>query len=1161
MRERAVEATVAVVDWSVFKDLYRSRSRGRLLEEMQAGAPPGDAQVAAEEGDFARALESAPAPDRRERLREHVTAHVRAVLGFSDSAAVNSRQGLLDMGMNSLMAVELRNRVQRRLGRNLPATLVFDHPSIDAITDYIYRDVLRYAVPEAASPANRETVAAGEADAIAIVGMGCRFPGGADSPDAYWNLLRQGQSAVTEIPPDRWDVDEFYDPNPETPGTMYTRWGAFLQDGVDRFDAAFFGISPREAADMDPQQRLLLEVAWEALEHGGIAPTRLAGTETGVFIGINNNEYATLPGHLDDPARIYAYSGTGNALSVASGRLSYVLGVHGPSLVVDTACSSSLVAIQLACRSLQNRECTLALAGGVSLIVSPSAFVMESRNRMFSADGRCKTFDAAADGFVRGEGCGVVVLKRLSAAVADGDCVLAVIRSAAVNQDGHSSSLTAPHGPAQQSLLRKALQQAAVDPSEIDYVEAHGTGTALGDPIEVQALAAVLGDRGPDRPLMIGAVKTNIGHLEAAAGVAGLIKVVLSLQRGAIPPHLHFKTLNPHIALEGRSIVIPTELTPWGSGNRAAEETPIADEVSEPHWRLMLLSAETDARLETLTDELVTFLERRRDVPLAEVARALRSAHAGALHRRMLVCRDRDEAIGAWRARDAQRVLRGLARTAPRPVVFMFPGLGDQHAGMAADLYHAEPRFRQHVDRCADVVSGLIGVDLREVLFTTRVAAEASAAGAGAIGGGSSPSIDLRRMLGERGVRLDSDTPLERTTVAHTALFVTEYALAQLWMQWGVRPRALIGYSLGEYVAACLAGVFSLDDALRLVARRAEMIESAPPGAMLAVPLSQSDVEALIEGEVAVGASNGPLLTVVSGNVEAVGALETRLRALDVVCGRVQTARAVHSPMMEPLAAAFADLVGSVGRNPPRIPFISNVTGTWISASDAIDPHYWARHMCRTVRFSAGMSELMRDRDQVLLEVGPGQALSSFAVSHSAEPMESDVFASLPHRYDRRSEHAHVLSVLGRLWLTGVKVDWPAFDPAAEDRSIGLVPRQKRRLAGVSSFGFSGTNAHVIVEEGPAVAAAVRGRGAAGGAAGVGAGAVGEERGGAAGGGGAVCGRVGDAAGGAAGGLLLQRAHGPRGLRAPARRGRGRRHGDGRAVARGAPGRAGGRVG
>ncbi|MEE8522653.1 MAG: SDR family NAD(P)-dependent oxidoreductase, partial [Thermoanaerobaculia bacterium] len=616
------------LDWTALLEAFPAGGEPSLLAEL-AGEVRSAAPATERRGGLLGRLQEAPAGERRDLLGAYVRDEVGRVLGLDPAQPIEPQQGFFDLGMDSLMAVELRNRLLAELGSavSLDNTLIFDRPTPEALTAYLEGELLGTQLPAAA-----EVHPAAAAEPIAIVGLGCRFPGGADDPEAFWRLLHEGMDAISEVPRERWDVDAYYDPDPEAPGKMSTRYGGFL-DRIDRFDPHFFGIAPREAVSMDPQHRLLLEVSWEALEHAGIAPSGLAATRTGVFVGICGNDYSQLSIRHGDPARLVAYDGTGGALSAAAGRLSYLLGLRGPSLAVDTACSSSLVALHLACQSLHAGECDLALAGGVNVILSPEANIVLSKARMMAADGRCKTFDAAADGYVRSEGSGMVVLERLSVARRKGDRILAVIRGSAVNQDGRSVGLTAPNGAAQEAVIRDALAAAEVTPDEIGYVEAHGTGTSLGDPIEVRALDAVLSPgHSPERPFLLGSVKTNLGHLEGAAGVAALIKVVLALQHEEIPPHLHFHEPSPHIPWQQIPVQVPTDPTPWpGNGERRvagvssfgfigtnahvvveeaprpADEESAAREVDRP-LHLLPLSARSEAARSELAQRFVAHL-------------------------------------------------------------------------------------------------------------------------------------------------------------------------------------------------------------------------------------------------------------------------------------------------------------------------------------------------------------------------------------------------------------------------------------------------------------------------------------------------------------------------------------------------------------------------
>lgn len=664
-----------------------------------------------------------------------------------------------------------------------------------------------------------EAVERSQNEPIAIIGMGCRFPGGADDPEAFWQLLHNGVDAITEIPPQRWDMDFFYDPDPNIAGKMYIRHAGLLQQ-VDQFDPQFFGISPREASSMDPQQRLLLEVSWEALENAGVAPHDLSDSQTGVFLGIGQNDYSRLQLHSGEHTRINAYDGTGNGFCFAAGRLSYVLGLQGPSMAIDTACSSSLVAIHLACQSLRAGECNLALAAGVQLILSPEVTIFLSRAQALSSDGRCKTFDSAANGYGRGEGCGVVVLKRLHDAIADGDNILALIKGSAVNHDGPSSGFTVPNKIAQQTLLQKALANAKVKPSRVSYVEAHGTGTSLGDPVEVQALATVFGEeRSPENPLIIGSVKTNIGHLETAAGIAGLIKVVLSLQHQQIPPHLHFKQPNPHINWDELAVKVPTSLVSWDSEKRQRlagvssfgmsgtnahvilEEAPLPKSVpvavADRPQHLLTLSAKTEEALNQLARRYKNYLATHPNSDIADICFTSHTGRSHFNHRLSVLASSSTELMEQLAAfasgQKATGVLQGrLQEQNPSGIVFLFTGEGSQYKGMGRQLYETQPTFRSCLDRCNEILRPYLEQPLLEVLY---------------------PKADENDLLNE-------------TVYTQLALFAFEYALAYLWQSWGISPNAVMGYGVGEYVAACVAGVFSLEDGLKLIAERGRLIQT-----------------------------------------------------------------------------------------------------------------------------------------------------------------------------------------------------------------------------------------------------------------------------------------------------------------------------------------------
>ncbi len=898
---------------------------------------------------------------------------------------------------------------------------------------------------------------------IAIIGMACRFPGGANTPEDFWGLLKQGEVVISEVPIQRWDIDAYFDADPTASGKMYTRYGSFVID-MDQFDASFFGISPREAKRMDPQQRLLLEVAWEALEQSGHAAETLAGSQAGVFIGMmNTQEYTQLQvkhdtSYADDP-----YFGIGASASITAGRLSYLLDLHGPTMTIDTACSSSLVATHLACQSLHMHECNVALVGGTNAILLPESMVNACKMGMLAPDGVCKTFDAAADGFVLGEGCGVVVLKRLSEALADQDTIFAIIRGSAVNQDGRSNGITAPNKQAQAAVIRQALANAGVAPERVSYVEAHGSGTSLGDPIEIEALMQVLGeDRSEEQPLLVGAVKTNIGHLAGAAGIAGLIKTVLALRHQQIPPHVNVKERNPHIAWKKLPVELPARLTPWPaekqphiagvssfgwSGTNAhvilEEAIPVEQSGQSRADQIVLLSAKTETALDQATKNLVQYLKQHRTESLADIAYTSQVGRNAFAQRKVLVCREREEAIRALETGDHGHVLTGVHGGVhggvhdgvPRPVAFLFPGLGEQYIGMAHDLYQQEVTFREIVDACCTLLKDQHELDLRELLLPPLRAAGENKSFSN--GHGQQQKLDLPALLGRNGQNGQNGNSsfmaaaqLKQTALAQPAVFVIEYALAQQLMQWGIRPQAMFGYSLGEYVAACIAGVLSLKDALTLVAGRAKLIAEQPPGSMLTVMLSEEAALPYLNSQICLAAINGPDTCVLAGPTSAIEQLEGQLLLQGIAHRHVETTHAFHSTMLEPLCTAVTDLVGSVTLKPPAIPYISNVTGTWITAEQATDPTYWARHMCQTVRFAEGIECLLQEKGMLLLEVGPGQSLGSFVKQHSTckrERMQT-ILSTLPSAHERHADTTFLLTTLGKLWIQGVAVDWNAFN-------------------------------------------------------------------------------------------------------------------------------------
>jgi len=936
---------------------------------------------------------------------------------------IDIREPLARYGLDSMIAVSLSGELETWLERPLSPTIVYDYPSIQALSQYLAGE------PSYSQKTKTPLELTTATEAIAIIGMGCRFPS-AENPQAFWQILHEGKEAITEVPASRWDINA----DPNLPGKMNTRWGGFLED-VAGFDPLFFSLSPLEAQKMDPQQRLLLEVSWEALENAGIAPNKLAGSETGVFIGISTNDYARLQSKHNTTPDIY--SNLGSASSIAANRLSYLWDLRGPSIAIDTACSSSLVAVHQACQSLRLGECDLALAGGVNLILTPDLTITFSQVGMLAADGHCKTFDANADGYVRGEGCGMIVLKRFSEAVRDGDNILALIKGSAINQDGRTNGLTAPNSLSQQAVVRRALKNAGIAPNQINYVEAHGTGTSLGDPIEVNALKEVLMEgRTVEQPCWIGSVKTNIGHLEAAAGIAGLIKVVLSLQNEEIFPHLHLNELNPLIKIAETPLSIPTDLTQYqphfagissfgygGTNAHVVLEKAHTSEVletsevfSKRHTsevletsevlsmerskHLLTLSAKNESALRALAQRYETYLDSNSQDTLANICFTANTGRTQFNHRLAIVADNTTqlrEQLNAFRSEKSpiEKGFRGVLKSNHKPpkIAFLFTGQGSQYVGLGRELYETQPIFRQTLERCDNILRDYLEQPLLEIIYLS----------------------------------LDDHSKLDETVYTQPALFALEYALAELWQSWGIKPTYVMGHSVGEYVAACVAGVFSLEDGLKLIAERARLMQALPhDGEMVTAFASVAIVATAIQPytrQVSIAAINGPENIVISGRRDAINTIRTTLEVEGISIKSLNVSHAFHSPLMEPMLADFESIARKITFGTPKIDLISNLTGERATA-DITTPEYWCRHIRQPVRFASSLETLYQLCCEVFVEIGPKPAL----LGMGRQCLPENVGVWLPSLRQGEDDWQQLLQSLGELYVRGTPIDWSGFD-------------------------------------------------------------------------------------------------------------------------------------
>lgn len=916
-----------------------------------------------------------------------------------------------------------------------------------------YEELLRQALQELRTLKQRVATAEGAAhEPLAIIGLGCRFPAGGDDPESFWEALERGEDGISDVPTARWSMSRHYDPDPSAAGKMYTRRGAFLED-IDGFDAEFFSIAPREAASLSPQQRLVLEVAWETLEYANILPASLFRQPVGVYIGACGYGDGTWsPGIPVAHEDLDAYRVTGGMLSAIAGRISYAFGFTGPSLVVDTACSSSLVALHLACQALRQRECDVALAGGVNVLLSPAVSIGLSRTGGLAADGKCKTFDASADGFTRGEGCGMVALKRLSDAARDGDHIIALVRGSAINQDGPTGGLTVPSGPAQQALISSALGNARLDPLAIDYIEAHGTGTPLGDPIEIQALAPLLDGRDRAQPLRIGSVKTNIGHLEGAAGIAGVIKTALALHHERIPANLHFNEPNPHIPWDELPLTVPTTTSAWPRGERPRfagisgfgfsgtnahiilGEAPPAEACAPPEpasREILVLAAATEPALRTLAGEYAALIGISSRTGFGEICASAALSRTQFPHRLSMTastCEDAAQALGHFAAgQRGPTVTSGHLR--PNSTVrtaFLFTGQGAQYPGMGLELYATYPRFRATLDRCAEILQPHLEQPLLSVLYPKN----------------------------------DAPTPLDDTAYTQPALFAVEYALADLFASWGIKPDLVLGHSVGEYVAACVAGVLSLEDGLRLIAERGRLMQALPrDGAMAAIAAAADTVRETLVGhetEVDIAAINGPGDVTIAGKATVVNEIIARLQARGIRCRILSVSHAFHSPLMEPMLPAFAATLGATRLHAPTTGFVSNLSAGLITGVP--DADHWLRHVRAPVRFYDGMlaadAALAAADDEpvdiVYVEIGPKPALIGLARDYLATTDREGKRRRfwVPTLRAGHDAVEQALAAAGAVHVHGGAVDWTAIVSPAQGRRARLpsYPFQRQRF-------------------------------------------------------------------------------------------------------------------